>query len=74
MSGDVERLFEIGQRVLVKLVLAQFEHRLDGRNHAVPARLGEQRGVIALGLIIVGARQVDELGASAPANSFGRAR
>ena len=68
--GEIERLLQVGQGVFVELVLAQFEHRLDGRNDAVPARLGQQRGVIALGLVIVGARQVDDLGAPAGREEF----
>ena len=60
-GAAVQLVFEIGQRVLVKLLLAQFQHGLDGRHDAVAARLGEQRGVIALGLVGVGAREVDEL-------------
>ena len=70
MRGEIERLLQVGQRVFVELVLAQFEHRLDGRDDAVAARFGEQRGVIALGLIIVGARQVDDLGAPAGREQF----
>ena len=70
MRGEIERLLQVGQRLLVELVLAQFEHGLDGGDDAVPARLGEQRGVVALGLIIVGARQVDDFRAPAGREQF----
>ena len=63
-GAAVELVLEIGQRVLVELLLAQLQHGLDGRHHAVAARLGKQRGVIALRLVGVGAGQVDELGPS----------
>ena len=57
----VELVLELGQRVLVELRLAQLEHGLDRRHHAVAARLRQQRGVVALRLVGVGARQIDEL-------------
>ena len=57
----VELVLELGQRVLVELGLAQLQHGLDRRHHAVAARLRQQRGVVALRLVGVGARQVDEL-------------
>ena len=60
-GATVQLFFEIGQRVFVKLLLAQLQHGLDGRHDAVAARLGEQRGVIALRLIGVGAGEIDEL-------------
>ena len=60
-GAAVQLFLEIGQRVLVELLLAQFEHGFDGRHHAVAARLGEQRRVIALRLVGVGAGEVDEL-------------
>ena len=53
-------VLEIGQRVLVELLLAQLQHGLDGGHHAMAARLGEQRGVVALGLVGVGAGEVDD--------------
>ena len=71
LRGAVERFLQIGQRMLVELVLAQFEHRLDARDHAMAARLGEQRGVVALGLIVVGAREIDDLGAAVAGEQFG---
>ena len=58
----VQLVLEFRQRVLVELLLAQLQHGLHGRHHAMAARLGEQRGVIALRLIGVGARKIDELG------------
>ena len=57
----VEFVFQFRQRVLVEFGFAQLQHGLDGRHHAVPARFRKQRRVIALGLVIVGARQIDEL-------------
>ena len=57
----VQFVFELGQRVFVEFRFAQFQHGLDGRNDAMSARFREQRGVIALGLVIVGAREIDEL-------------
>ncbi len=60
-GAAVELVLEIRQRVLVELLLAQLQHGLDGRHHAVAARLGEQRGVIALRLVGVGAGEVDDL-------------
>ena len=60
-GAAVELFLEFRQRVLVELLLAQLQHGLDGRHHAVAARLGEQRGVIALRLVGVGAGEVDEL-------------
>jgi len=48
--------------MLVKLRLPQLQHGLDGRDHAVAARFGEQRRIIALRLVGVGAREVDQLG------------
>ncbi len=57
----VELVFELRQRMLVKFRFAQFQHGLHGRDDAMTARLGKERGVIALGLVIVGARQIDEL-------------
>ena len=63
-GAAVELVLEVRQRVLVELGLAQLQHGLDRRHDAVAARLGEQRGVVALGLVGVGARQVDELGAA----------
>ena len=60
-GAAVEFFLEFRQRVLVELLLAQLQHGLDGRHHAVAARLGEQRGVVALRLIGVGAGEVDEL-------------
>ena len=57
----VELVLELGQRVLVELGLAQLQHGLDARHHPVPARLRQQRRVVALRLVGVGARQVDEL-------------
>ena len=47
--------------MLVELGLAQLQHGLDRGHDAVPARLRQQRSVIALRLIGVGARQIDEL-------------
>ena len=60
-GAAVELVLELGERVLVELGLAQLEHGLDRRHHPVPARLRQQRGVVALRLVGVGARQVDEL-------------
>ena len=57
----VELVLELGERVLVKLGLAQLQHGFNGGDDPVPARLGKQRGVISLRLIRIGARQVDEL-------------
>ena len=65
MGGGGERLLQVGQRLLVELAFAQLEHGLDVRDDAVAARLGEQRRVIAVRLVVVGARQVDDLGAPA---------
>ncbi len=60
-GAAVELFLELRQRVLVELLLAQLQHGLDRRHHAVAARLGEQRGVIALGLVGVGTGEVDDL-------------
>ena len=60
-GAAVELVLEFRQRVLVELLLAQLEHGFDGRHHAMAARLGEQRGVIALRLVGVGAGEIDEL-------------
>ena len=57
----VELVLELRQRVLVELRLAQLQHGLDRRHHAMAARLRQQRGVIALRLVGVGARQIDQL-------------
>ncbi len=57
----VELVLELWQRMLVELRFAQLQHGLDRRHDAVPARLRQQGGVVALRLISVGARQVDEL-------------
>ena len=57
----IELVLELRQRVLVELGLAQLQHGLDRRHHAVAARLRQQRGVVALRLVGVGARQVDQL-------------
>ena len=57
----IELVLELRQRVLVELGLAQLQHGLDRRHHPVAARLRQQRGVVALGLVGVGARQVDQL-------------
>ena len=57
----VELVLELRQRVLVELGLAQLQHGLDGRHDPVAARLRQQRSVVALRLIGVGARQIDEL-------------
>ena len=62
-GAAVELFLELRQRMLVKLLLAQLQHGLDGRHHAVAARLGQQRGVIALRLVGVRAGEIDELGA-----------
>ncbi len=62
-GAAVELFLEVRQRMLVKLLLAQLQHGLDGRHHPVAARLGQQRGVIALRLVGVGAGEIDELGA-----------
>ena len=59
-GAAVELFLEFRQRVLVELLLAQLQHGLDGRHHAVAARLGEQRGVVAFGLVGVGAGEVDD--------------
>ena len=56
-----QRLLQFRQRLLVEFQFAQIEHRLDGRDHPMPARFGEQGGVIALGLVVVRARQIDDL-------------
>src|SRR5262249_14549405 len=58
----VQLFLEIGKRVLVQFLLAQFQHGLDRRHHAMAARLGQERGVIAFRLIGVGAGEIDELG------------
>ena len=60
-GAAVELVFELGERVLVELLLAQLQHGLDGRHDAMAARLGQERRVIALRLVGVGAGQVDEL-------------
>ena len=60
-GAAVQLVLEIRQRVLVELLLAQLQHGLDGRHHAMAARLGKQRGVVALRLIGVGAGEIDEL-------------
>jgi hypothetical protein len=61
-GAAVELVLELGQRVLVEFGLAQLQHGLDGGHHPVTARLRQQRGVVALRLVGVGARQIDELG------------
>ena len=61
-GAAVELVLELRQRVLVELGLAQLQHGLDRRHHPVAARLRQERGVVALRLVGVGARQVDELG------------
>src|SRR5215472_13428731 len=38
-GAAVQLLFEIGKRVLVELLLAQFEHSLNGGHNAMAARL-----------------------------------
>ena len=68
-----QRLLQFRQRLLVEFELAQIEHRLDGRDHPMPARFGKQGGVIALGLVVVGARQIDDLRPPKPGEQF-RAR
>ena len=60
-GAAVELVLEVGQRVLVELLLAQLQHGLDGRHDAMAARLGQQRGVVALRLVGVGAGEIDEL-------------
>ena len=65
-----QRLLQFRQRLLVELELAQIEHRLDRRDHPVAARLGEQGGVIALGLVVVGAGKIDDLRPSEPGEQF----
>ena len=65
-----QRLLQLRQRLLVELELAQIEHRLDGRDHPMAARLGEQGSVIALGLVVVGARKIDDLRPSEPGEQF----
>ena len=65
-----QRLLQLRQRLLVELELAQIEHRLDGGDHPVAARLGEQGGVIALGLVVVGAGKVDDLRPSEHGEQF----
>ena len=65
-----EGLLQFRQRLLVEFEFAQIEHRLDGRDHAMAARLGEQGGVIALGLVVVGARKIDDLRPSQPGEQF----
>ena len=57
----IELVLELRQRVLVELGLAQLQHGLDVRHHPMPARLRQQRGVVALRLVGIGSRQVDEL-------------
>src|SRR5215510_1438310 len=57
----IELVLELGQRVLVELDLAQLQHGLDIGHDAVPARLRQQRGIVAFRLVGVGSRQVDEL-------------
>jgi hypothetical protein len=54
-GAAVELVLEIGQRVFVQLGLAQLQHGLDARHHAVTARLRQQRGVVALRLVRIGA-------------------
>ncbi len=60
-GAAVELVLEIRQRVLVELGLAQLQHGLDVGHHPVAARFRQQRGVVALRLIGIGPRQVDEL-------------
>ena len=60
-GAAVELVLELGQRVLVELGLAQLQHGLDRRHHPVAARFRQQRGVVALRLVGIGARQIDEL-------------
>jgi hypothetical protein len=60
-SAAVELFLKLWQRMLVELLLAQFEHGLDRGHDTMAARLGKKRGVIAFRLIGVGAREIDEL-------------
>ena len=60
-GAAVELVLELRQRVLVELLLAQLQHGLDGRHDAMAARLGQERGVIALRLVGVGAGEIDQL-------------
>ena len=60
-GAAVELFLEVGQRVLVELLLAQLQHGFHGWHHAVAARLGQQGGVVALRLIGIGAGEIDEL-------------
>ena len=62
-GAAVEFILELRQGVLIELGLAQLQHGLDGRHHAMAARLGEQRGVIAFRLVGVGAREIDRASA-----------
>ena len=61
VGGGGDRLLQVGQRLFVKLAFAQLEHGLDVGDDAVAARFGEQRGVITVRLVVVGARQIDDL-------------
>ena len=61
-EAAVEAVLELRERMTVESLAGQLDHRLDVGQHAVLARLGQQRGVIARALIGVGARQVDDIG------------
>ena len=50
-GAAVELVLELRQGMLVELGLAQLQHGLDRRHHPMPARFGEQRGVISLRLV-----------------------
>ena len=60
-----QRVVKFGQRLRVELAGAEIDHGFDRGDDAVPARLGEQRAVIAAALIVERARQVDHLRARA---------
>src|SRR5215510_7756430 len=61
-GAAVELVLQLRERMLVELRLPQLQHGLDRRNYAVAARFGKQRRIVALRLVGIGAREVDELG------------
>ena len=60
----LEGLAEIRQGVVVERLLGELDHGLDGGADAVAAGLGQQRGVVAFGLVGVGAGEVQDVGAA----------
>ena len=65
-DGAIERVLQLGQGIDVGGAAGELEHGRDGGHHLVPARLGQQRAIVAQGLVAVGAREVEDLGHRAP--------